>query len=436
MKKKLLMVALMSATMGLASCGQQPASSPEGSHASVSEPAGQSVESKESSAPAEVSSEAHVHLWGVPTYTWSEDYTECTATVVCELDPSHVITETVAATISSQQPASCNEEGSMSLVANFDNDVFGTYTEDIALPMVPHTLTDSDYKWNYDHTECTAKAYCTVCDDGIEETVTAKGVSDASDNPIKALSMRASFKTVGFADQTFDLEIGGSLTDDEDSYIVSSYPDKLVPSTAFIPSSVDDLPVTEIAMSAFYQQGVIEVRIPASVTTIGDEAFAYCEHLETIVFGGTKAQWGAITKGNRWSYATDIWEISCSDGILYTEDGIEADWTTDFPTIMIGSDEWQVQNEYYVMGILGEIESDKYGNCHLRMRDGSSIYLYGIRSADNALLYQDIPENQKPKKGDVAVFYGEIAYFQTTLQMKNARVMQLNGTVLGTIPQE
>ena len=152
MKKKLLMVALMSAAMGLASCGQQTASSPEGSHASVSEPAGQSVESKESSAPAEASSEVHVHLWGVPTYIWSEDYTECTATAVCELDPSHVITETVAATISSQQPASCNEEGSMSLVADFDNDVFGTYTEDIALPMVPHTLTDFDYKWNYDHT--------------------------------------------------------------------------------------------------------------------------------------------------------------------------------------------------------------------------------------------------------------------------------------------
>ena len=88
------------------------------------------------------------------------------------------------------------------------------------------------------------------------------------------------------------------------------------------------------------------------------------------------------------------------------------------------------------MGILGEIESDKYGNCHLRMKDGSSIYRYGIRSDDDPLLNKDIPESQKPKKGDVAVFYGRITYYNTTLQMTNARVMQLNGTVLGTLPQE
>lgn len=51
------------------------------------------------------------------------------------------------------------------------------------------------------------------------------------------------------------------------------------------------------------------ITIPVSVTSIGDEAFAYCENLNTIIFGGTPAQWEAISKGSEWDYNTRNYTI-------------------------------------------------------------------------------------------------------------------------------
>ena len=39
------------------------------------------------------------------------------------------------------------------------------------------------------------------------------------------------------------------------------------------------------------------VTIPVSVTSIGDYAFKYCKSLQTVIYGGTKAQWEAIAVG-------------------------------------------------------------------------------------------------------------------------------------------
>ena len=40
----------------------------------------------------------HTHIFGEPTYQWSEDYSICTATRVCQDDETHKQTETVNAT--------------------------------------------------------------------------------------------------------------------------------------------------------------------------------------------------------------------------------------------------------------------------------------------------------------------------------------------------
>ncbi len=39
----------------------------------------------------------HKHDYGVPTYTWSSDYSTCTARAVCKGDKSHVLEKTVTA---------------------------------------------------------------------------------------------------------------------------------------------------------------------------------------------------------------------------------------------------------------------------------------------------------------------------------------------------
>ena len=60
---------------------------------------------------------------------------------------------------------------------------------------------------------------------------------------------------------------------------------------------------------------VTHVTVPASVTTISNNAFNNCKKLEQITFGGTQAQWNAITKQNNWkANVPDTCIVKCSDG--------------------------------------------------------------------------------------------------------------------------
>jgi hypothetical protein len=53
--------------------------------------------------------------------------------------------------------------------------------------------------------------------------------------------------------------------------------------------------VTSIGYQAFYGcDSLTKVIIPASVTSIEEEAFSYCDKLRTIRYDGTIAQWKQI----------------------------------------------------------------------------------------------------------------------------------------------
>lgn len=57
--------------------------------------------------------------------------------------------------------------------------------------------------------------------------------------------------------------------------------------------------ITSIGESAFWEcGGPTSITIPASVTSIGDWAFDWCDNLTDIYYGGTQAQWNAITIGD------------------------------------------------------------------------------------------------------------------------------------------
>lgn len=75
----------------------------------------------------DVTLEAFGHEWGTPTYTWSNDYSSCTATRVCENDPNHMESETVDST-SVETEASYLVEGSITYTATFTNAAFSTQT--------------------------------------------------------------------------------------------------------------------------------------------------------------------------------------------------------------------------------------------------------------------------------------------------------------------
>ncbi len=72
--------------------------------------------------------------------------------------------------------------------------------------------------------------------------------------------------------------------------------------------------VTRIGSSAFRGRFLISITIPGSVKSIGEEAFFFCSALTDITFGGTKAQWNAIRKGNKWNVFTIDYIIHCTDG--------------------------------------------------------------------------------------------------------------------------
>lgn len=64
------------------------------------------------------------HNWGTPTYEWSVDYSQCTATRVCLNDSNHIETETANSTYQEITPATELSEGSGKYVASFTKTEF------------------------------------------------------------------------------------------------------------------------------------------------------------------------------------------------------------------------------------------------------------------------------------------------------------------------
>ena len=77
--------------------------------------------------------------------------------------------------------------------------------------------------------------------------------------------------------------------------------------------------VTSIDDFAFeYCHSLTSVMIPESLTRIGDGAFSGCWSLTSIQFGGTTAQWKAISFGSSWNSVTGNYTVTvtCTDGTV------------------------------------------------------------------------------------------------------------------------
>lgn len=118
----------------------------------------------------DVDIEATGHLYGTPSYTWSDDGKSCQASVTCSNDPKHVVTE--KATISGKitTPATCKEKGITTYTATFTNTIFATPTKVVAdvEKLTTHTPAEAVKEKEVAATCMTAGSYeevvyCSVC---------------------------------------------------------------------------------------------------------------------------------------------------------------------------------------------------------------------------------------------------------------------------------
>ena len=72
--------------------------------------------------------------------------------------------------------------------------------------------------------------------------------------------------------------------------------------------------ITMIPRKAYYDSGLETIIIPSTITSIGEEAFAYCSNLTSIIFKGTTQQWNDITKGTDWHNEVPATVVTCMDG--------------------------------------------------------------------------------------------------------------------------
>ena len=66
---------------------------------------------------------------------------------------------------------------------------------------------------------------------------------------------------------------------------------------------------------------VKRIYLPKTITKLYSEILTSCVSLNTIDFAGTKAQWNAIEKEERWNFNAPAFDVSCSDGIINIEKG-------------------------------------------------------------------------------------------------------------------
>ena len=101
------------------------------------------------------------HKWGKPTYEWSADHSTLTGKVVCENDNSHVHTEKVNSTAVTEN-ATCEEKGKITYTAEFGENEYGftTQTAVVENAVLGHDWGETEYTWNSNNSEATAKHTC------------------------------------------------------------------------------------------------------------------------------------------------------------------------------------------------------------------------------------------------------------------------------------
>ena len=104
----------------------------------------------------------HVHTWGNPVWSWSEDGKTCTVTFTCEKDENHKESPKVDVTSAVKKPGTCTETGVTTYTATveFNGNTY-TDTKEVAdLPAIGHSYGKPVWNWSEDGKTCTVTFTC------------------------------------------------------------------------------------------------------------------------------------------------------------------------------------------------------------------------------------------------------------------------------------
>lgn len=174
------------------------------------------------------------HSYGEPSWAWSEDYTNATATFTCTNDSEHVDTLTATVTDKVTTPATCTTDGEKDYTATvtFNNQTY-TDVKTVTVEKTGHSISGNS---------------CVNCG------------QPASEGLDMVLISEGEYTVSGI----------GTCTDTE----------------ILIPTTYNGLPVVSVEASAFLNNTAItSVVLPDSITSIGENAFNGCESLTSVTFG-------------------------------------------------------------------------------------------------------------------------------------------------------
>ncbi len=132
-----------------------------------------------------VDTEATGHAWGEAVYTWSDDYSEATATRTCSNDASHTETETVKTTSSVTKEPTIYTKGETTYTAEFTNSAFEKQTVTVDdIDSLDADWTAVEYVWSDDYSSVTAtrtsRTDSTVTETETSATVTSEITKEAT----------------------------------------------------------------------------------------------------------------------------------------------------------------------------------------------------------------------------------------------------------------
>ncbi len=107
-------------------------------------------------------------------------------------------------------------------------------------------------------------------------------------------------------------------------------------------------------------------------------------------------------------------------------------WSTELSVTLINDIDipgsGDTNEKYFVAAKIIEITNDKYGNANAIDEDGTEFVVYGTYNYNGTVRYDSMNADEKPVAGDIVVIQGVLTIYEEKPEMKNARVMQRNGT--------